>query len=279
VVRSSGYETVRHAFGHGIGIALHEDPQIANFGPAGRGPRLRAGMVVAIEPVVTAGMRYTRTLDDGWTTVTVDGSLAAHFEHTVLITEAGPEILTGASMDASAAGAMEDRGPFVFTVQTHQFGQIRIRRMQPTDQSAMLGLAHLTMDPILMEAWGRRSRSSELFGDPAAEAWVCELDSGELVGFVIFILGEVLHVNTLVVSPMCQNIGLGRVLMMELEGVARRKRLPAVELWVQENNARAIGFYDKLGFVVVGKPYFRTLHMRKTLSGEYTSKSSKGLTK
>jgi ribosomal protein S18 acetylase RimI-like enzyme len=221
--------------------------------------------VVAIEPVVTGGMRYTRTLDDGWTTVTVDGSLAAHFEHTVLITEAGPEILTRASWDTNREGNLEDCGEFALTVRTDKLGQIHIRRMQGTDERAMLDLAHLTMDPILMEAWGRRSQPNELFGDPAAEAWVCALDSGEMVGFVIFVMGELLHVNTLVVSPMCQRTGLGHALMMELEGVARRRQLSAVELCVQENNFTAIAFYEKLGFVVVGKPYFRTLHMRKTL--------------
>jgi methionine aminopeptidase type I len=264
-VKSAGYETVRHAFGHGIGTALHEDPQIANFGPPGRGPGLRAGMVVAIEPVVTAGMRYTRTLDDGWTTVTVDGAFAAHFEHTVLITEAGPEILTRASSDTDPAGDLENCGELALTVRTDKLGPIHVRRMKEADRAAMVDLVHRTMDPILMEAWGRRSQPNELFGDPSAEAWVCALDSAEMVGFVIFVMGASLHVNTLVVSPSCQRTGLGRALMTELEGVARRRQLSAVELWVQENNATAIAFYEKLGFVVVGKPYFRTLHMRKTL--------------
>ncbi len=89
-----GFSVVRQFVGHGIGRKLHEPPQIPNFGPAGRGPRLRAGMVFAIEPMVTAGGADVRILEDQWTAVTADGSLSAHFEHTVLITEEGPEVLT-----------------------------------------------------------------------------------------------------------------------------------------------------------------------------------------
>ena len=93
-VEGHGLSVVRAFVGHGIGRALHEDPQIPNFGEAGRGPLLRAGMCVAIEPMVTMGTWDVRILDDGWTAVTADGSLAAHFEHTIAITETGPEILT-----------------------------------------------------------------------------------------------------------------------------------------------------------------------------------------
>lgn len=91
---ADGFSVVRQFVGHGIGRQLHEPPQIPNFGPAGRGPRLRPGMVFAIEPMVTAGGPGVRILDDQWTAVTADGSLAAHFEHTVLITDDGPDILT-----------------------------------------------------------------------------------------------------------------------------------------------------------------------------------------
>jgi methionyl aminopeptidase len=90
----AGFAVVRQFVGHGIGRQLHEAPQIPNYGPAGRGPRLKAGMVFAIEPMITAGGPDVRILDDQWTAVTSDGSLAAHFEHTILITEAGPEVLT-----------------------------------------------------------------------------------------------------------------------------------------------------------------------------------------
>ena len=85
---------VRDFVGHGIGRALHEDPPIPNVGPPGRGPRLRAGMVLAIEPMVTLGGPDVRVLEDGWTAVTADGSWAAHFEHTVAVTDTGPEVLT-----------------------------------------------------------------------------------------------------------------------------------------------------------------------------------------
>jgi methionyl aminopeptidase len=93
-VESVGFSVVRDFVGHGIGRALHEPPQIPNFGPEGRGPRLKPGMVFAIEPMVNAGKPDVRMLDDEWTAVTADGSLSAHFEHTILITDDGPEVLT-----------------------------------------------------------------------------------------------------------------------------------------------------------------------------------------
>ncbi|NGQ97207.1 type I methionyl aminopeptidase [Brevibacillus sp. SYP-B805] len=93
---AAGFSIVREYVGHGIGQSLHEDPQIPNFGPPGRGPRLKPGMVLAIEPMVNAGERYVRTLEDNWTVVTVDGKKCAHFEHTIAITEDGYEILTKA---------------------------------------------------------------------------------------------------------------------------------------------------------------------------------------
>ena len=89
-----GYSVVREYVGHGIGTAMHEEPEIPNYGPAGRGLRLREGMVLAIEPMLNAGRRMTRVLGDGWTVVTADGSRSAHFEHSVAVTEHGPEVLT-----------------------------------------------------------------------------------------------------------------------------------------------------------------------------------------
>ncbi len=89
-----GFSVVTEFVGHGIGRALHEDPQVPNFGPPGQGPRLREGMVLAIEPMVNMGKSDVRVLDDKWTAVTVDGSLSAHFEHTVVVTKEGPLILT-----------------------------------------------------------------------------------------------------------------------------------------------------------------------------------------
>ncbi len=91
---AAGYGIVRAFVGHGIGRELHEDPQVPNFGEAGKGPILRTGMVLAIEPMFTLGHWEVRVLKDRWTAVTEDGSLAAHFEHTVAITDAGPDVLT-----------------------------------------------------------------------------------------------------------------------------------------------------------------------------------------
>jgi methionyl aminopeptidase len=88
------FNVVRDYVGHGIGRNLHEDPQVPNFGQPGSGPRLREGMVLAIEPMVNAGSSDVKLRDDGWAVVTSDGRLSAHFEHTVAITEAGPEVLT-----------------------------------------------------------------------------------------------------------------------------------------------------------------------------------------
>jgi methionyl aminopeptidase len=96
-VESRGFSVVRAFVGHGIGRALHEEPQVPNFGDPGRGPQLRPGMVLAIEPMVTMGSWEVRILDDGWTAVTRDGSLAAHFEHTIAVTETGSEVLTSKS--------------------------------------------------------------------------------------------------------------------------------------------------------------------------------------
>lgn len=93
-IENEGFSVVREYVGHGIGTELHEEPQIPNYGIPDRGPRLKPGMVLAIEPMVNAGKRYVRTLEDNWTVVTVDGSLCAHFEHTVAVTPDGLEILT-----------------------------------------------------------------------------------------------------------------------------------------------------------------------------------------
>ena len=91
---SRGYGGVREYVGHGVGSELHEDPEVPNFGRAGHGPRLAAGMVIAIEPMITAGSPAVKVLPDGWTVKTKDGSLAAHFEHTIAITSDGAQILT-----------------------------------------------------------------------------------------------------------------------------------------------------------------------------------------
>jgi methionyl aminopeptidase len=93
-VRDNGFAVVREFVGHGVGRTLHEEPQIPNYGPPGKGPKLKAGMTLAIEPMVNMGVSKVQLLSDGWTVVTADGMPSAHFEHTVLITPEGPEILT-----------------------------------------------------------------------------------------------------------------------------------------------------------------------------------------
>jgi methionyl aminopeptidase len=93
-VETHGFSVVREFVGHGIGAALHEEPQIANYGDPGRGPRLAEGMTLAIEPMVNMGRPSVRLLADGWTAVTRDGSLSAHFEHTVAVTKDGPLVMT-----------------------------------------------------------------------------------------------------------------------------------------------------------------------------------------
>jgi methionyl aminopeptidase len=100
-VERAGFGVVRAFVGHGIGRALHEDPQVPNFGEPGRGPLLRVGMVLALEPMVTMGHWEVRVLADRWTAVTADGSLAAHFEHTVAVTEHGPDVLTADVREAA----------------------------------------------------------------------------------------------------------------------------------------------------------------------------------
>jgi methionyl aminopeptidase len=106
-VRAQGLEVVREFVGHGVGRKLHEEPQVPNYGRAGTGPRLKAGMTLAIEPMVNAGGAGVRLLSDGWTVVTEDGQRSAHFEHTVLITKGEPEVLTDPQMVGRSA---EDDG-------------------------------------------------------------------------------------------------------------------------------------------------------------------------
>ncbi|WNQ11761.1 type I methionyl aminopeptidase [Paenibacillus aurantius] len=101
-IEKEGFSVVREYVGHGIGAQLHEQPQIPNYGYPDRGPRLKPGMVLAIEPMVNAGERYVRTLEDNWTVVTVDGSFCAHFEHTIAITAEGYEILTQSKEQVTA---------------------------------------------------------------------------------------------------------------------------------------------------------------------------------
>ena len=104
-VEAAGFSVVREFVGHGIGAQLHEEPQIANYGEPGRGPRLAEGMTLAIEPMVNMGKPAVKVLSDGWTAVTKDGSLSAHFEHTVAVTKDGPLILTARTSPVGARSA------------------------------------------------------------------------------------------------------------------------------------------------------------------------------
>jgi len=94
VAEAAGFSVVREYVGHAIGTAMHEEPQVPNYGPPGRGPRLRPGLVLAVEPMVNAGSAATRLLSDGWSVVTADSRLSAHFEHSIAVGDDGPEVLT-----------------------------------------------------------------------------------------------------------------------------------------------------------------------------------------
>ena len=108
-VESNGFSVVREFVGHGVGRKVHEDPQIPNYGKPGKGPKIRKGYVLAIEPMINTGTHHTKTLNDGWTVVTVDGQPSAHVEHTIAITDEGPEVLTlvkeALSVDSRIAAA------------------------------------------------------------------------------------------------------------------------------------------------------------------------------
>src|SRR3984957_18901887 len=109
-VRAAGnYGLIREYTGHGIGTEMHMDPVVRNYGPPGQGPRLRAGMALAIEPMITVGGRHVTELDDGWTVITNDGSRAAHFEHTVAITPEGPWVLTAREEEKAASQGHPER--------------------------------------------------------------------------------------------------------------------------------------------------------------------------
>src|SRR6185503_194499 len=107
---SHGYSVVREYVGHGIGRQMHEDPQIPNYGKPGKGPKIKKGYVFAVEPMINIGSHHTKTLKDGWTVVTVDGRPSAHVEHTIAVTDEGPEVLTliqeGVPVDAKTASVL-----------------------------------------------------------------------------------------------------------------------------------------------------------------------------
>lgn len=254
-VQEHGYAVIRHAFGHGVGRSLHESPQIASFGPAGCGPRLRPGMIIAIEPVVSAGGRFTVRNENGWTDTTIDGSIGAHFEHTVLITDGEPEILTQtAHFETDTAGS------------DTPFDGIVYRDRVDADKPALLQLAAQEMDAILMQAWGRKVSPQEIL-DPDAQTIVLQHESGNIAGFFVFSeIGDALHLNTLVIHPMFQGKGIGTQVMKRMGEMALGRNLKGTRLCVQTNNHRALAFYQKLGYAVYGEPYPNTLLMRKSRS-------------
>ena len=114
-VEPKGYSVVQNYCGHGIGRAMHEDPQVPNYGKPGSGPILREGLVLALEPMINLGRHHTRQLKDGWTVVTVDGKPSAHFEHTVAITADGPQVLTLLAEGAQVLPLPEDAAEAVST--------------------------------------------------------------------------------------------------------------------------------------------------------------------
>ncbi len=254
-ITSQGLTIVKKAHGHGLGTSLHEDPQVPNYGPPGRGPRLREGMVLAIEPVVVTGSERTRLRPDGWTEVTVDGSLGAHFEHTVYIHRTGVEILTAA--DKAPAPNSRKR---LFK----NFG-LNWRQKREADNQGILHLAKREMDPILLEAWGRPVHPDEILTAPASSTFVLTNAEDEVKGFCVFSYRPpYLHLNTIVLDRTLHGSGIAVEVMNLIRKEAEDAFMNGIELWVQTNNQRAIRFYKKLGFAVTSQPYFRTWAMRKT---------------
>lgn len=254
-VQAHGYSVMRHAFGHGVGTELHEAPSIANFGPPGFGPRLRPGMVIAIEPVVTSGSPRTLRKKDGWTDVTVDGSLGAHFEHTLVVTEGAPEILTRLSGDGTPNSW--------YTLPSG--ARVRLRAVTEMEKPQLVQLAARELDALLMAAWGRRVDPQELF-DEGMTTLVMESAEGRTLGFCAFSeTAQGLHVNTLAIDAAHHGRGLGRFAMEQVADIARARGRTSLSLCVQTNNNAAIRFYERLGYVICGSPYPNTWRMRKSV--------------
>ncbi len=261
-VRQGGVRIVRHASGHGIGAELHEEPTIVNFGPPNLGPRLREGMVLAIEPVTSAGSRFAKQRPNGWTDVTVDGSASAHFEHTVAVTKDGPQVLT--TLPGVSNQGMTEEATFVEGPQRDD--GLSFRGMRPEEEGQLLRMAAREMDPILMEAWGRRVNPAEIFHD---DGWtlVAEGENGEILGFVVVMeQNNALHVNTLVVDQKSQGRGIGSAAMLRCEAIARSRGLGSMTLCVQTNNERAIRFYHRLGYQDSRPVHPNSILMRKNLA-------------
>jgi methionyl aminopeptidase len=158
-VRAAGrYGIVREYTGHGIGSKMHMEPAVPNCGRAGRGPVLTAGMALAIEPMLVLGGHQIRQLDDGWTVVTADGSWAAHFEHTVAITDDGPFVLTAEDGGASGLAELLDGSPAVLAGQPEPAGQAALARQDRLDaQPVSAGPAGTAMQPRTLGVVGGRN--------------------------------------------------------------------------------------------------------------------------
>ena len=146
-VRSGDYGLIREYTGHGIGTEMHMDPMVRNYGPPGQGLRLRAGMALAIEPMITRGGRHVDELDDGWTVITRDGSRAAHFEHTVAITPEGPWVLTAREEEKAGSSGHPER--------------VRLT-LQRSASSPSPTAATMPGDPRLRASDADRERTAEL---------------------------------------------------------------------------------------------------------------------
>jgi methionyl aminopeptidase len=157
-VRAVGrYGIVREYTGHGIGSKMHMDPAVPNYGRAGRGPVLTAGMALAIEPMLVLGGHQTRQLDDGWTVVTADGSWAAHFEHTVAITDDGPFVLTAEDGGATGLATLRAGRPAALAEQPGRAGQAVLARHDVLDaQPVSAGQEGAAMQPRTLGAVGGR---------------------------------------------------------------------------------------------------------------------------
>lgn len=259
-VHGAQLSVVKTAFGHGIGESLHEEPSIASFGPAGMGPRLRPGMVICIEPVVTLGSGRVRRLSDGWTDVTVDGSRAAHFEHTVLITDQGPQVLT--AVDATEAGGC----PCWFAEGESVRPGVSCHTMRPGEESAVFAAVAAEMDPVLMEAYGRRAQWREVLGVPNTQVVVVASEQAEtLACFVTGKIDDALHLHILAVNSHYQRSGVGKQLMALIERTAAAAGCRKVTLCVQTTNERAMSFYLAQGYGVTGQAFVNTLDMEKAI--------------
>src|SRR5436190_14860241 len=168
VAEQAGYSVVRELVGHGIGTSFHEEPQVPNYGKPKRGPRLVPGMTIAIEPMINIGGSGIRTLDDKWTVVTQDGSLSAHFEHTVAVTDNGPRILTTAepSPDAFARAGSDIPARFAFTFS--EAPSIAVFASIPATRASLMAFLFPICSMVWASARRRRPRLTTTAGGRAA---------------------------------------------------------------------------------------------------------------